>query len=152
LLRDLLLDASAGPVGSGGSFPYQRLGAHQQRSSLTFNKMNLIRFDTPENRPRISVSEHRSFIWTNHQHFRTTPITPGNELWLGAPYRHSLARLEGDDCCFFLAVHSGQKNAGVSSCAFVKILRGSQIPQLTSLGNANVTWGWSLREGRSENL
>jgi len=65
--------------------------------------MNLARLDGSEDSPRIAVTKGSSFVGCDHQNFLATPFAPGDEALLVAVNRYSLARFEGDDCCFFLA-------------------------------------------------
>src|SRR6266508_4209603 len=83
----------------------ERLAANHQRSCLAFNKMNLARFDAAENRARIGSAERRRFVRRDHQDLDAAPVAPGDHATRAAVNRHSLARFEGDDCCFFLASH-----------------------------------------------
>jgi hypothetical protein len=67
--------------------------------------VDLTGLDAAKNGANIYTRERCGFIGYEHQYLCAALITPSDQFGDVTPNRRSLARLEGDDCCFFLASH-----------------------------------------------
>src|SRR4030095_13361305 len=113
--------------------------------------MNFAGFNVSKNCACISSCHGGRFIRADQRDISRTTFAPGDQRTRAVANCVSLVRFDGDDCCFFLALHGASERSWATSPASVKI-RPVLIPPSPLLRIFSVQVGESFSEDRSENL